>query len=1250
MKAMAQGFPYEFSKAKKVVASVVAAALVISFGNFALGGGKAIADDGTVEVRFNITAPGATVTLSTGEKFTAESDDNLYQAPTDADLSFTAVSDDGAELKVTHDAPEPVEPQVQTMGSKQPSGNLVVGEPSSRDGSEDNSNANEEAAPEPEAEAASEEDAPVELSPVVRSSSEDEPIASTAEIFKQKAASGEEPVIVGQEDESAVQAEVMEDEAVPMAATPLAATGADEAVVETVVTPDDEGNYIIPAAALAAAAAQDAVIVVTIAAANDEGTIGSWDELTAALTGDETEAKLNKDIVASSDAITVAGTKTLDLNGHDITAQTMDNLFVVPEGASFTITDTSEKAVAKDVAIDDPEFDGKKIPSPADDLDGFKKMVGKKAVYEPNYRTLQYYVTKSYTNRPVKGQTEEYLYEHMIDLSAAGAIEVAQGKTLVQVNGGTLNVQGGRLTLIEGEHAIAMDGGTLTVDQNGFLTGSKGIDGAAINAQKATIIIDGNAVIAGNMVADDNNGGVIWIDKSDLTIQGKALLAANQAGEKVFADTTPGDMAGVRNGGAIYVNAESNVTIAGESVLAGNVANADGGAVYVQGRLKSNFNQKKSVLTVKDNAVITNNRSENDKSAIHPQVRPDTNKDVNWKQFGGGGGGILSKDETVIDGAQLTGNYASDGVGALLITGHGVYTGAFKQYVYPLLKMETGVVASNYAGTSEGGGICATTDKSSYISSGYLTNNVTDTDFDYGGGGLFLPSATHGKETGVTVRYPLVTGNTARGFGGGVGVCTNGVVVTSDAAIFDNTALQKNATTNPNEYGDQWAFDFETYGLKIEDNASDDFFCAKESTVFNAMLGGGYHRWTGYTNGTITYVPDREYKGTLSAWRDRGWENGVNRTETGLTLDGKDLGKVTNVLFDPQTKEAEIYIPALHAGNGDFKDYYVTIEVKKKVNDTYPKGKWSGKVESCREGSNSTAEFKNYFLKLDTSAKAPGTQELVPFDGDPQKLVASTRTESEQEYLIYHVTDPDKFPKYENAMLKANRFTALKANPIPGYKEKAIGKAVLFVTGNYSNTNGGGMARNDRIVVGRDPEIPDSPDESNPEEPKNHTAALTLTKSLDKFDAASGSATAVFNVTGYIDKISAEKKVKDLMVYANTIGFTFNAATGEQSLTEQLTNLPEGYYVIEEAFYSGDGFETKANRWAGWVKFDPAENSTDEVPVTAPVEVSFENTFDDEDKNFGTGVVNKYADENGTLTWAPDSNYNARQQALEEGR
>lgn len=1250
MKAMAQGFPYEFSKAKKVVASVVAAALVISFGNFALGGGKAIADDGTVEVRFNITAPGATVTLSTGEEFTAESDDNLYQAPTDADLSFTAVSDDGAELKVTHDAPEPVEPQVQTMGSKQPSGNLVIGEPSSRDGSEDNSNANEEAAPEPEAEAASEEDAPVELSPVVRSSSEDEPIASTAEIFKQKAASGEEPVIVGQEDESAVQAEVMEDEAVPMAATPLAATGADEAVVETVVTPDDEGNYVIPAAALAAAAAQDAVIVVTIAAANDEGTIGSWDELTAALTGDETEAKLNKDIVASSDAITVAGTKTLDLNGHDITAQTMDNLFVVPEGASFTITDTSEKAVAKDVAIDDPEFDGQKIPNPAVDREGFEKMVGKKAVWEPKSKTLQYYVTKSYTNRPVKGQTEEYLYEYKVDLSAAGAIEVASGKTLVQVNGGTLNVQGGRLTLIEGEHAIAMDGGTLTMSEHGFLVGSEGANGAAINARKATVTIEGDSIIAGNTASGDNNGGAIWVDESSLAIRDNALLAGNQAGEEALKDKEKNGrlpFSEIRNGGAVYAKEASTISVEG-GVFAGNTAKADGGALYLNGKGRMTNN-----LTISGGAIVTNNRAENDRSEYHK-----ARVVASWQVYGGGGGGIFARDKVVISGGIITGNYAADGGGGLMVS----YCNW--DQTPPVLQADQFVVASNYAGTSEGGGIQIRTSylptddnprNDSYIKAGYVTNNMTATEFDYGGGGLFIQQATSNqkeekdRKTGVVVYYPLVTGNTARGFGGGVGVCTNGMVLTSDAAIFGNTALQSNTTTNPNEYGDRWAYEKEKYGLEIEDNASDDFFCAKESTVFNAMLGGGYHRWTGYTNGEITDVPDLGYKGTIDAHRYGTW----GHMDTGLVLNGEKLGSIPNALFRAADSVLEIYVPDAYAASADFTDYFATVKVKDMTDPKFPNGTFKGRVTACtegKEGKNDPEGFQKFELTLDLNAKEPGTRKVISFDEEPKTLIAGTAAEANPKYSIYHLSNLDKFPQNANAMLKADRFTALKANPSTTDRDNAMAKAVLFVTGNYSNTNGAGIACNDRIVIGRNPELPDNPAEPNPGEPKNHTAALTLTKSLDKFDAASGSATAVFNVTGYTDKISAEKKVKDLMVYANIIGFTFNAATGEQSLTEQLTNLPEGYYVIEEAFYSGDGFETKANRWAGWVKFEPAENSTDEVPVTIPVEVSFENTFDGEDKSFGTGVVNKYADENGTLTWAPDSNCSARQQALEEGR
>ena len=59
-----------------------------------------------------------------------------------------------------------------------------------------------------------------------------------------------------------------------------------------------------------------------------------------------------------------------------------------------------------------------------------------------------------------------------------------------------------------------------------------------------------------------------------------------------------------------------------------------------------------------------------------------------------------------------------------------------------LLGIENVVVASNWAGTSEGGGIHARTsymplnsnpNDDSYINAGYLTNNMTATTWDYGG-------------------------------------------------------------------------------------------------------------------------------------------------------------------------------------------------------------------------------------------------------------------------------------------------------------------------------------------------------------------------------------------------------------------------------------------------------------------------------------------------------------------------------------
>lgn len=1221
MKAITQNMGYEFSKARKVVASVVAAAMIVSFGNFALGSpSKALAEDGTVEVRFQV-AYGMTVAVG-ADRFASDMD-AVYEAPVDTDLTFSVDAPAHTAIEVTYEA-EGGDPVSRAMGSKQPSDNLIIGEPSLEDGSQETSPApssdegGEEnsahdgsgPAPSPVAPDAPAADTPVEGdAPNVNEAAHE---ADSAEVLGDSEAVGSsaaEAVPLAETGENAVE-EVLPDEYPPMAAAP-ASQEDEELVVATTVEPAADGSYTIPLAVLAEAADRGAVVVVSVEPAPGAST---WDDVAKALSeGDEGTVKLAANIEEAISPVEVKGTKTLDLNGHTIAVDEIDTLFTVNAGATLTITDTNDDAAP--VKLDVPgAARGEKIPRPADDREGFKAMIGKKAEYNADAQTLRYFITSSYANRPAKGETTEYLYQYDLDLSGAGSIKARQAVNLVQVSGGTLNIEGGRLTMEQGDHVVAAQEGTITMT-DGCIVGSTGADGAAINAKKATVEITDQAIIAGNTARGDGNGGALWVDNTQLTVAGHALIAGNRAGEKVFNDTTPGGMAQVRNGGGIYANASSTVTLADNAVLAGNTAQADGGAVYVQGRLRNNGSQAKSVLTVKDSALVTNNRSENDKSAIHPSERPDTNEGVNWKQLGGGGGGIFSMDETVIAGASLTGNYASDGGGGLLMASYALYSGTtwIDQYIYPLLKVESGVFASNYAGTSEGGGINATPARESYIKGGYITNNMTATEFDYGGGGLFLPSATHGKETGLTVRYPIVTGNTAHGFGGGVGVCTNGVVVTADAAIFDNTADQANATTNPNEYGDQWALD-PTYGLKIDPHAADDFFCAKESTVFNAMLGGGYHRWTGYTSGTVSYIPDMAYKGTLSATRDGKYPN----VRAELIINGKELGQVTNALFDEKTSTAEIYVPAAHVGTGDFSDYYVTITMKTAAN-SYRAGTWSGRVTECvfnEKGSND--QFKNYFLTIDQNAPAPDQRQEVPFDDNPQTLTAGTRTDEEKKYPVYHLTDPNKFPQTAEAVLQADRFTALKANPTPADKEAAMGMAVLYFTGNYSNTNGGAIACNDRIVVGRDPEVPGKPEvPGNPDEPEKR-GALQLVKNLNNFEAANGVATAVFQVTGYVDQAAAANKVDDLVIYQNTVSMTFGAGEN-QTKVELLSDLPEGYYLIEELYYSGDNFDGTPNREiVAVVGAVPGEEA--DIPVT---KVTFDNTYTDE--SYGTGVVNRYA-------------------------
>ena len=110
MKAITQNERYEFSKVKKVIASVVAAAMVASFSNFALGGTpEALAEDGTVEVLFQV-ADGMTVTVG-ADQFNAD-EEAAYAAAVDADLTFSVNAPEDMAIAVAYEVegggPSPV--------------------------------------------------------------------------------------------------------------------------------------------------------------------------------------------------------------------------------------------------------------------------------------------------------------------------------------------------------------------------------------------------------------------------------------------------------------------------------------------------------------------------------------------------------------------------------------------------------------------------------------------------------------------------------------------------------------------------------------------------------------------------------------------------------------------------------------------------------------------------------------------------------------------------------------------------------------------------------------------------------------------------------------------------------------------------------------------------------------------------------------------------------------------------------------
>ena len=340
--------------------------------------------------------------------------------------------------------------------------------------------------------------------------------------------------------------------------------------------------------------------------------------------------------------------------------------------------------------------------------------------------------------------------------------------------------------------------------QSGVLqnTGGKHI----FTVDRGTLDINGGYIVGGG--SDGTPGGGIYVDNGTVNIQG-GVIAANR---------------GSSGGGIFFQNGTLNIS---GGAVTGNWVNSghdNGGGIYVNS----------GTLNLSGEGYVTNNYKACDCN--------DCQNDVNNTH---GGGGIALANSSVMNmtGGYVTGNYSG-------LAGGGIYAGFFGHNVG--FTMSGGTIAGNCAELGEGGGLRIAGGTNGVIQATnkvYITNNITNSNNDWGGGGIFVQ-----EKGNLSIMNALITGNTAGGFGGGVGACPTGetLIVNKDgAAIYGNEASGTNMSGGGNN---------KTYDSTLALNSTvfmskgyADYFCVRArdgangpiSLVTGLMAGGGAANWTG---------------------------------------------------------------------------------------------------------------------------------------------------------------------------------------------------------------------------------------------------------------------------------------------------------------------------------------------------------------------------------------------------------------------
>ena len=350
------------------------------------------------------------------------------------------------------------------------------------------------------------------------------------------------------------------------------------------------------------------------------------------------------------------------------------------------------------------------------------------------------------------------------------------------------------------DQAIKVNGGTLDI-RGGALRNSSGK--RIVLVESGTLTMSGGYIVGGG--SQGNPGGGIYVTNGTVTISG-GVVAANRG----------------NSGGGIFVNS-GELNISGGAVTGNWLNNGEnsGGGVFV----------KNGTLNLSGGYVTNNCKDKEDA----------WQGDVNNKH--GGGGIALENSSMSMTGGYVTGNYSG-------LAGGGIYAGFFGGNVH--FTMSGGTIAGNCAELGEGGGLRiagGTTGVIQTTGKVYITNNITNSNNDWGGGGIFV------QESGIlTIMDALITRNTAGGFGGGVGACPTGktLIVNQDgAAIYENTASGTNMSGGGN--GKEYDTTVAKASTVFMENGYADYFCVRAkdgandpiSLVTGLMAGRGAANWKG---------------------------------------------------------------------------------------------------------------------------------------------------------------------------------------------------------------------------------------------------------------------------------------------------------------------------------------------------------------------------------------------------------------------